>query len=141
MTKLLKFVDDGICVRTLIAGLVHGSSSNKTTLEGNMITFSCEFKGYYNMFSYYGFEWVVTFQNGASITIDRNGSHSGYYIYSNQTFRDCLCYYFTTTLYVHTIRSLSEARITCTAKYSMPSSSSSSSYASKLCSYVASYSA
>ena len=112
-----------------VAEVVHGSS-NKTSVEGRVVTFSCEFKGNY-LDLYYGFKWMVTFQNGTFKVIEENSSNSDYYIYAQQTFHDCHCNYFRTELYLLAIRSLDKATITCTADL-IHGPHANSSYLSKL---------
>ena len=117
---------------TLIPEVVQGSS-NKTSVEGRVVTFSCDFKGHYSVLNNYGFKWMVIFQDGTpNKVVEENSSNSDYYIYTRQIFRDCHCYYFRTELYVLAIRSLDKARITCTNDYK---STANPSYLSKLASY------
>lgn len=131
---LLEFVDDDICLSSnpFIAEVVHGTSSNETSVEGRRVTFSCEFKGRYLEGSYYGFKWMVTFQNGTTKVVQENDSNSDYYISTQQTFHDCHCHYFKIKLYVRATKSLNKARITCSANHMSSSKTPNSSYLSKL---------
>ena len=106
---------------------VLSSSSNQTTVEREVVRFSCTFKGNYSLVNYDGVYWMITFQNGSSIIVYNNISDYHFDIQQNSLCR------FTTKLYMNTSMSLDKAMVTCTAIMdSMLGSSNATSYLSKL---------
>ena len=104
---------------------VLSSSSNQTTVEREVVEFSCTFKGNYSLVNYNVY-WMIDFQNGSSFIIHSN--ISGYHFDVQQ---NSLCR-FTTKLYVNTTMSLDAAMVTCTATMDNIVSSSNVSYLSEL---------
>ena len=96
--------------------LLNGSN-DKTTVEGEMITFSCSFKGNYNPMNY-GVYWIIKNQNyGNATTVRTDHNVSDYYVNTkkNCPFTNSSCCRFTTELSIHTFLSLNDAMITCNA--------------------------
>ena len=87
---------------------VLSSSSNQTTVEREVVEFSCTFKGNYSLVNYDGVYWMVIFQNGSNIILHNNISNYHFEIQQNS-----LCH-FTTKLYINTSMSLDNAMVTCT---------------------------
>ena len=88
---------------------VLSSSSNQTTVEREVVEFSCTFKGNYSLVNYDGVYWMVIFQNGSSIILRNNISN-----YHFDIQRNSLCH-FTTKLYINTSMPLDNAMVTCSA--------------------------
>ena len=88
---------------------VLSSSSNQTTVEREVVEFSCTFKGNYSLVNYDGVYWIVIFQNGSNIILHNNISNYHFEIQQNS-----LCH-FTTKLYINTSMSLDNAMVTCSA--------------------------
>lgn len=88
---------------------VLSSSSNQTTVEREVVEFSCTFKGNYSLVNYDGVYWMVIFQNGSNIILCNNISNYHFDIQQNS-----LCH-FTTKLYINTSMSLDNAMVTCSA--------------------------
>ena len=106
---------------------VLSSSSNQTTVEREIVEFSCTFKGNYSLVSYDGVYWRITFQNGSSIIVHNN--ISDYHFFTQQI---SLCH-FTTKLYINTSLSLGNAMVSCIAMIdNILISSNATSYLSKL---------
>ena len=89
---------------------VLSSSSNQTTVEREVVEFSCTFKGNYSLVNYDGVYWMIIFQNGSNIIILHNNI-SNYHFEIQQ---NSLCH-FTTKLYINTSMSLDNAMVTCSA--------------------------
>ena len=105
---------------------VLSSSSNQTTVEREVVEFSCTFKGNYSLVNDNGVYWTITFQNGSSIVVRNDTSDYHFNIQQNSLCR------FTTKLYVNTTMLLDNAMITCSAIVDNILSSSNGSYLSEL---------
>ena len=107
---------------------VLSSSGNQTTVEREVVEFSCTFKGNYSLVGYNGVYWTITFQNGSSSIIVHNNI-SDYHFYTKQ---NSLCR-FTTKLYINTSMLLDNAIVSCIAIMdNILSSSNATSYLSEL---------
>ena len=104
---------------------VLSSSSNQTTVEREVVEFSCTFKGNDSLVNYNGVYWTITFQNGSSIIVRNDTSDYHFNIQPNSLCR------FTAKLYVNTTMLLDNAMVTCTATVDNIPSSSNASYLSE----------
>ena len=111
------------------------SSNNQTTVEEELITFSCSFKGNYVRLNYAVY-WIIKFQNDSTIVVNDEKDDPGYHVNTknNCPFTNSSCCHFTTELSIHAILPLNDAMITCNAIFVdsyLPTSSTS--YLSELC--------
>ena len=124
------------------------SSNNQTTVEEELITFSCSFKGNYvplksniNYVAYVVY-WTIAFQNDSYIIVTGDENDTRYHVNTkdNCPFTNSSCCHFTTELNIHAILPLKDTMITCITDSIM--STSNTSYLSELtiivCFYVCS---
>lgn len=97
------------------------SSSNQTTVEREVVEFSCTFKDNYSPTKYGVVYWTVMLQNGSSNTV---------FVQDDDIHQDSFCH-FTINLYRNATMSLNDAMITCTASADNMPSSSNASYLSE----------
>ena len=92
------------------------SNNNQTTVEEELIIYSCSFKGNYVRLNYDAY-WIIIFQNGSAIVVNDENSHPGYLVNTkkNCPFTNTSCCHFTTELSIHAILPLNDAMITCNA--------------------------
>ena len=103
--------------------------NNETTVEGEVITLSCSFKGNYIPMNYAAY-WIIKLQNGNTTVVNGDHNTSGYHVSTkkNCPFTNSSCCRFTTELTIHAILPSNNAMITCNAifvDYYLPTSNTS----------------
>ena len=91
------------------------SSNNQTTVEEELITSSCSFKGNYVRLNYAVY-WIIS-QDGSATVVNDEDNYPDYHVDTkkNCPFTNTSCCRFTTELSIHTNLSLNNAMITCYA--------------------------
>ena len=103
--------------------------NNETTVEGEVITLSCSFKGNYTPMNYAAY-WIIKLQNGNTIVVNGDHNTSDYYdnTKKNCPFTNSSCCRFTTELSIYATLPSNNAMITCNAifnDYDLPTSNTS----------------
>ena len=113
------------------------SSDNQTTVEGEVITFTCAFQKDYIPLKYH-VQWRVKLQNGSTIIVKDDSSMANYHAnIKNCSYSNSSCCLFIAELSINAAMPLNNAMINCTATVNGTSSSSSStSYLSEISSYL-----
>ena len=93
-------------------------SNNQTTVEEELITFSCSFKGNYIPLNY-AVSWIIKLQNDTTIKVKDDSNDPDYNVNTmkNCPFTNSSCCRFTTELSIHATQPLNNAMITCNAKF------------------------
>ena len=93
------------------------SSSNQTTIEGEVITFMCLFKRDYIPLKYY-VQWTMKFQNGSTIELKEHSNNADYPIITKNycPYSPSSCCHFSTELRItHPAIPLNNVMLKCTA--------------------------
>ena len=131
------YITDGECFPSGHAVPLLSGSSNQSTVEEEVITFSCTFKGNYKTLDYHVY-YIVTLQNGTSITVNDDSDYPDYHVSTkkNCPFTNSSCCRFITKLEIHAAISSNNAMITCNAMFiGSLTPTSSASYLSELTIY------
>ena len=93
--------------------LLNGTN-NQTTVEGEVITFSCSLRGNYKPLNYEVY-WIIVFQNHTSTVVDDNHNIPGYHVNTkkNCPFTNFSCCRFITELSINTVLQLNNSIIMC----------------------------
>ena len=112
------YITGGECYPSGHALPLLSGSNNQSTVEGEVITFSCTFKGNYKPLNYPVY-YIVTLQNGTSITVNDHSNYPDYHVSAmkNCPFTNSSCCRFVTKLEIRAAISSNNAMITCNAMF------------------------